>query len=82
MQESQRYVRQAPTQGAVGMESVLKRETKIKNGTITVQVRKGDMTKEKVGAIVNAANKRLQHASGLAGAIVKSGTNNFLFLTV
>eukprot|EP01087_Luapelamoeba_hula_P020319 TRINITY_DN6918_c0_g1_i1.p1 TRINITY_DN6918_c0_g1~~TRINITY_DN6918_c0_g1_i1.p1 ORF type:complete len:245 (+),score=45.79 TRINITY_DN6918_c0_g1_i1:143-877(+) len=41
------------------------------NGVI--QVREGDMTKEDVGAIVNAANKHLDHASGLAGAIVKNG---------
>jgi len=31
------------------------------------------MTKEQVDAIVNAANKHLDHASGLAGAIVKNG---------
>lgn len=47
------------------MESVLKREYK-STGKI-LQVRKGDMTKENVDAIVNAANNFLQHASGLAG---------------
>ncbi len=31
------------------------------------------MTKEDVDIIVNAANKQLDHASGLAGAIVKNG---------
>jgi len=39
-----------------------------------IQVRHGDMTEEDVGAIVNAANKHLDHASGLAGAIrIKGG---------
>ncbi len=31
------------------------------------------MTEESVDAIVNAANGRLDHASGLAGAISKKG---------
>lgn len=31
------------------------------------------MTKEDVDVIVNAANRQLDHASGLAGAIVKNG---------
>jgi putative ATPase len=33
----------------------------------------GDMTTENVDAIVNAANEKLDHVSGLAGSIVKKG---------
>jgi len=52
--------------------SVLILEHTFVNGC-RVQVRHGDMTEEVVDAIVNAANGRLDHASGLAGAISKKG---------
>jgi len=56
-----------------GKSSVLVCEHITPSGS-KIQVRHGDMTEEEVGAIVNAANKHLDHASGLAGAIrVKGG---------
>jgi len=42
-------------------------------GTSKIEVRHGDMTEELVDCIVNAANTSLDHASGLAGAIIKKG---------
>jgi len=39
----------------------------------TIEVCHGDLTKAKTSAIVNAANKKLQHAGALAGAIVRNG---------
>jgi len=41
--------------------------------SVLVEVCHGDMTEENVDCIVNAANSSLDHASGLAGAIVKKG---------
>lgn len=38
-----------------------------------ISVLKGDITKERVDAIVNAANGDLNHIGGLAGAIVQAG---------
>ncbi len=39
----------------------------------TVQLIQGDITAEKTDAIVNAANRYLQHGAGVAGAIVRRG---------
>jgi O-acetyl-ADP-ribose deacetylase len=38
-----------------------------------LQLVQGDLTEEKVDAIVNAANSRLQHGGGVAGVIVRKG---------
>lgn len=56
----------------VGVESQVVATHRTNDGKV-IQVRSGDMTKEDVDIIVNAANKQLDHASGLAGAIVKNG---------
>jgi O-acetyl-ADP-ribose deacetylase (regulator of RNase III) len=39
----------------------------------TLALYQGDLTEERVDAIVNAANERLAHGGGLAGAIVRKG---------
>lgn len=53
------------------MNSVLK-EHVVPTGQ-TIQIVQGDITTEKVDAIVNAANERLQHGGGVAWAISKKG---------
>jgi len=63
-------VKKGPPSGE-GKKSTVKSE--IKEGEVSIQVRHGDMTTEDVDAIVNAANSSLDHASGLAGAIIKKG---------
>lgn len=40
---------------------------------VTLQLVQGDLTEERVDAIVNAANAHLQHGAGVAGAIVRRG---------
>jgi O-acetyl-ADP-ribose deacetylase (regulator of RNase III) len=42
-------------------------------GAATIEVVRGDLTAQAVDAIVNAANSRLQHGGGVAGAIVRRG---------
>lgn len=38
-----------------------------------LQIVQGDLTRESTDAIVNAANSRLQHGGGIAGAILRNG---------
>ena len=42
-------------------------------GATTIRLVSGDLTERDVDAIVNAANSRLQHGGGVAGAIVRKG---------
>jgi len=44
-----------------------------KIGKTTVRLISADLTERDVDAIVNAANSRLQHGGGVAGAIVRKG---------
>ena len=53
------------------MNRVLKEET-LPSGQI-LQIVQGDITEEKVDAIVNAANEHLQHGGGVAAIISKRG---------
>jgi O-acetyl-ADP-ribose deacetylase (regulator of RNase III) len=47
-------------------------ELEAPTGTL-IRVVLGDLTEERVDAIVNAANGRLEHGGGVAGAIVRKG---------
>jgi len=62
----------APPPIAKGKESILKCKYATEKG-VSIKCMCGDLTTEKTGAIVNAANSQLQHISGLAGAILKKG---------
>ncbi len=40
---------------------------------LDISIRMGDITKQPVDAIINAANGQLRHGGGLAAAIVREG---------
>jgi O-acetyl-ADP-ribose deacetylase len=40
---------------------------------LQVEIVQGDITEQKVDAIINAANRYLQHGAGVAGAILRKG---------
>ena len=46
---------------------------KVLPGNVKISVYQGDITEERVEAIVNAANEWLSHAAGVAGAIISKG---------
>ena len=50
-----------------------KRLNKVLNNGVQLSLYQGDITDELADAIVNAANNRLQHGAGVAGAIVRKG---------
>lgn len=56
---------------SITKEGEKKMQRKIKNSIL--ELIKGDITEMETDAIVNAANERLQHRGGVAGAIVRKG---------
>jgi O-acetyl-ADP-ribose deacetylase len=52
--------------------SSIEPDTELKIGKTRISIIEGDITKQKVDAIVNAANEQLNHAGGVAYAISKA----------
>ncbi|MFO8035693.1 MAG: macro domain-containing protein [Anaerolineales bacterium] len=52
--------------------SEILRQTKL-SPKLTLHLVQGDITRQEVGGVVNAANERLQHGGGVAAAIARAG---------
>jgi O-acetyl-ADP-ribose deacetylase (regulator of RNase III) len=52
--------------------SIIQRSFQLPSG-LTLEIAQGDLAQESLDAIVNAANRHLQHGGGVAGAIVRRG---------
>ena len=66
----QRNIRQSPHHHEEPLPKILRQNL---TNNVIVSLYQGDITDEKVDAIVNPANAWLQHSQGVAGAIVKKG---------
>ena len=66
------HVQPSPAYGRDRPSSPSTLQHTLSNG-VRIAVLQGDITSERVDAIVNAANERLQHGGDVAGAIVEKG---------
>ena len=62
-----------PTPTPTGQTLIAVYEFPLNTHSLTLEIQKGDITKLNIDAIVNAANERLSHGAGVAGAISNAG---------